>query len=846
MVMMTSLQGAVAVLLAVATTHAQPVQPPAQQPPVVIAVKDATDLSQQDAYAACRDRCSASNTCKTWDWDPTTSLCHLNVNQAVVESTATGRRIARPPPTPPPTYTPGMDKLIIKYETEKNATCAQVLPHVPQLNTADAAAFMSAYQAFMGNTSEAPVFAAASKLLTPTLDTFLSLPDSFDSPTGLDAALVKCALMTQAERGENVGRTTNTHLLAAFAVQGAAQEALVDKLLDDAILMRDMLVAGGPAVHGTINGHFGEAMAIYSSLVNASQTLRTVIASSDKPTSDVQPWDDRSPATVLKRLAIGISVALAEPLEHRYAKDLPNASEFVDPVARYQQYEEHYLAGDLDPAFAVLTSFELAHTMDSDATEDDTLWLRAAMANYRPDEIAMTYHWRYAWSVHSDVQYGDSICTHWDGVCNGHYSDIPVGGDVCGGRAFWGRFTRKGFGIPTWGATEHGHAAMSSWTPTGWNVMLGSDWPWTWWGDRGGEDFYLEAQSRENRSEFQKILRGGWVALARDDAPINQMWHAKIPTYSNTNGQGGLWSALTLYKSKIVANETIPMNRTVPSDANNKITALVAKYAQPLPPPAPITTGSDGTITIPASAYTSVVNESGAVSPHSRSLGTAPLYNGTYVVMPSFSDGEQLLSYPNASGSGSITYTVPAAASGNYFLTANFTTFHMDQDLQVSVNNAKTVSVPVFYSVGWWKQTQPVAITLNKGPNTLTFTRNTTRVLSFKEFFLYTHKPVIPQPPGNFTPHPAPAPDQYIEVPASTTCFKQGIEDVPEFLCKTACETLGFKNVGAVNKPNISGCFVETTGAATGTCEYNTNTSATCEPPCTLDGSIVRSLCIRN
>lgn len=87
---------------------------------------------------------------------------------------------------------------------------------------------------------------------------------------------------------------------------------------------------------------------------------------------------------------------------------------------------------------------------------------------------------------------------------------------------------------------------------------------------------------------------------------------------------------------------------------------------------------------------------------------------------------------------------------------------------------------------------------------------------------------------------------RYIEVPASTTCFKQGIEAVPEYLCKTACQALGFKSGGDVNKPNISGCFVETTGANTGRCEYNTNTSASCEPPCTLDGAIVRSLCIRN
>ena len=56
--------------------------------------------------------------------------------------------------------------------------------------------------------------------------------------------------------------------------------------------------------------------------------------------------------------------------------------------------------------------------------------------------------------MHTEVAYGDSHCNLFNngtgGVCNGHFSDIPVGGDVCGGRAFWGRFACKGFGRPTW------------------------------------------------------------------------------------------------------------------------------------------------------------------------------------------------------------------------------------------------------------------------------------------------------------------------------------------------------------------------------------------------------------
>ena len=36
-----------------------------------------------------------------------------------------------------------------------------------------------------------------------------------------------------------------------------------------------------------------------------------------------------------------------------------------------------------------------------------------------------------------------------------------------------------------------------------------------------------------------------------------------------------------------------------------------------------------------------------------------------------------------------------------------------------------------------------------------------------------------------------------------------------------------------------------TQGQYAGNCNYNLNASATCEPPCTLYGSVVRSLCRR-
>ena len=73
-----------------------------------------------------------------------------------------------------------------------------------------------------------------------------------------------------------------------------------------------------------------------------------------------------------------------------------------------------------------------------------------------------------------------------------------------------------------------------------------------------------------------------------------------------------------------------------------------------------------------------------------------------------------------------------------------------------------------------------------------------------------------------------------------------GITPVPAADCDRACYALGFKGTGARNRPNISGCFVLTEGKWAGNCNFNSNTSATCEPPCSLYGSIVRSLCLRS
>jgi len=685
------------------------------------------------------------------------------------------------------------------YSAQQSESCGKVLSHVPAFDTKDADDFMSAYKKFDGTGDETPVITLASKLLSePEVTKFFSLPDSFMSG-GLDSELVRCAVLSQATPLQ----------LAQFAVQGSAQEALVNKLFDDTLLMRDMLVAGGAT-----QGKYGEAMDIYGKMVKASKVL-----SHSTPTTTSTPWDDRNQSTVLRRLALGTAVHQAVPIQQRWPQ-----GDVVDPVERYLHYEQAYLAGDLDPAFEVLTAFECRYVTAFTGTNADLAWLRETMGNYRPDDIAMSdYHWRYATAVH-EVAYGDPVWP--DGSAN--FRDIPAAGGVCGPRAWFGRFTRRAFGLPTWGVQQPGHAALTTWTPSGWAVLLGAGWTVSRWDEehRSGSDFVLETQCREFRSDFQQVLRGQCVAHAKNETPVSRSW---TPSSAKSYGIGGFWGALMLYAKKISVTVTHKGGATPrpmgPSVVPTKVEKLIARWDTVLPAPK-ITVGPDGSITIPAVAY--------SYKNHSAQITT----------MKSFDDGEQLLHSggnfidPAATA---VEYEITVDTAEMFYFTVNFTTWHMDTDLQLSTNTTtQPLLIPVYYTVGYWKETPLMQVNLVKGKNVLRITRQSTRELAIKSFSLLTQRPVVPPIPRNHSPAPAPPPVvDYIELPAGTTCERQGILAMTEKECGIACEYFGYKYTGSRHREFFSGCFAITSGQYKGNCNYNSNASAVC---CDPDA---RAVCLR-
>ena len=196
------------------------------------------------------------------------------------------------------------------------------------------------------------------------------------------------------------------------------------------------------------------------------------------------------------------------------------------------------------------------------------------------------------------------------------------------------------------------------------------------------------------------------------------------------------------------------------------------------------------------------------------------------------------------------SYEVLAQRDMTTYLTANFTTWHMQTSLTLRVTGHATplaamaaapIRVPVFYTVGYWNQTQAVAVKLTKGINVLTFQRAySSWQIAFKEFFLYPSNPAIRPPPSNHTPTPlAPSPpgSDYIRLPAGTSCGKQGLVDLTAADCQLASGFFKLNNTGARNLTLNYGCRWDVTGQHAGSVNFNTNMSAGCCNP------QIRSIC---
>jgi hypothetical protein len=533
--------------------------------------------------------------------------------------------------------------------------------------------------------TEEPKFAKASQTAQAALaqarnneltaaKAILTIVEPYLASDKLDEKLVKCAVLAEATpRG-----------LAEFGQQGKEQEVLVDKLLGDTTLMKQMLVAGGAKF-----SKYGQATEIHAAIRKASQ---------------------KSGEGILQRLALATSLEHAKPITQSNPKYQPNGPATVDPVKRYLHYEKAYLDGELDPAFENLTAWEFRMVVDCDAPDEILAWGREMLRNYRPDHIYNPdYGWRYSATVKTEVPYG-SQNVKFDLGSLQSYQNIIRNGGVCGRRAFFGRFILQSFGIPTWGVTQKAHAALSHWTPKGWVVNLGAGFEHSWWdkdeAPRSGSDFLLETQAREHSQDYIKVLRAHWISHIFGEQAYN---HRKGIV-------GGFWSGIAHYQTVALASTAVglgPLGQEL-GEANE------SKEKQKVPQPKledsdqKAVVGQDGKITI------------SAVAPSKPS--------GHFAAMKSYSGGMQL----HCTGGFKAEYGVDAPKAGKYAVSARVVTVQEGQIFLVTANDSKTsgeIAVP--YTLGKWQETPPVEITLSNGKNVLHFAlKDESRGVTVKELIL--------------------------------------------------------------------------------------------------------------
>lgn len=476
--------------------------------------------------------------------------------------------------------------------------------------------------------------------------------------------------------------------LAEFAQRGKTQTALVRQLLADDSLMKQMLIAGG-----AMGGNYGNAMEIYNAIQLASPKSRDGL---------------------FQRLALAVSLEFAEPIKQTNAQAATNAPAFVDPVKRYLHYEKAYLDGELDAAFKNFSVWEYRMIVDSDAPDEILKWGREMLRNYRPDHVDNPdYGWRYSGAVRTEVKYG-SECVKDDLPTLNTYQNIPKDGGVCGRRAFFGRFILKSFGIPTWGVTQHKHAAVGHWTPKGWVINLGAGFQHSWWdkdeNPRSGSDFLLETQARKQPQDYMKVLRAQWISAALGEQEFNDRKHII----------GGLWSNMAHQLARTIATNTKAVElkplgqelaETNESDAKK---ALAIQKVNVLAADKKIVIDGDGRITIPAVAY------------HTQT--------GHVTMMKSHSAGFQI----HATGGYKAQYQLEAPQTGNYMLTVRVSTIHEGQKFLVTNKDTQpAVEVAVPYTLGMWQMTKPLEIELTKGKNNINFTiQDGSRGVAIKDFTL--------------------------------------------------------------------------------------------------------------
>lgn len=479
----------------------------------------------------------------------------------------------------------------------------------------------------------------------------------------LDTKLAQFAVLSEG----------HPRFLAQFAQESPANKKLLDQLLADTPLMLQMLVADGAKW-----GKYGEAMEIHQSILKASPKAKE---------------------GVLGRMAVATSLVHAVPMPKRVNGSPKEYTETIDPLQRYLSYEKAFLAGELDPAFKDLTTWELTFVIDSEDPDEAHVWCREMMRSYRPDLIQRDYNdLRYSQAVDAEIQYTSSFVKE-DRPELMFMQNVLSNGGICGRRAFFGRFALKSFGIPTLARPEPGHATLVQWTPDGWLTYLGGDF-----GNRArvppyGADMHFVAttQARENETEFMKVKRAQWIGDVMGETKVYGMRDPKVLPK--------IWYAAAMIEQDRIANGKRP-NRINPYKVPSPTAEAPAAERT-------VSVDSDGVITIPAVA-TKIPADN---------VASAAWGKHNAVSFAESNLGGMQLIYSRYGGTQLLEYRFEAPNAGKYQLTSRMASSRWDMSLLVSANGAEPVAMEIPFKAGLWATSEPILLELKSGSNTLTFAR---------------------------------------------------------------------------------------------------------------------------
>ncbi|MFO1522948.1 MAG: hypothetical protein U1G05_13085 [Kiritimatiellia bacterium] len=496
--------------------------------------------------------------------------------------------------------------------------------------------------------------------------------------------------------------------LAEFARQSPENRKLVGQLLSDKDLMLQMLVNDGAE-----KGEYGQAMKIYTDILNASPKAKD---------------------GVFQRLALATCLAHATPIVKR---DRPTGAEgleasdsdtvdpdskFIDPVQRYLSYEKWYEAGELQKGFKDLNVWNLRRVVDVVDPDEKLVWARRMLHTLRPDCIPDDDNTLvFVEVVDHEIAYGSGGLVY--DLPDKHFmQNILANGGICGRRGFFCRFILQAFGVPAIERVEPGHSTVALWHPTGWQTRLGGGFGksnrgfYSKMGGGGGGygadvNFVASSRAREDETAFLKVKRAQWIAsiMGEDWKPGLITWSGKsrgpAPLKPGAVVKPTTWGDIALHEQRRI------ITRMEAAKVKAPATPSVAGTE-------PCATGhadvnAKGVITIPAAAC-------------SRPTGSKRmLYKGRradQVVFLNSKEGETLLHMGRYAREGdSFEYTFDAPEGGKYRLVADLATPKPNQKLFAATNGGAPVEMALPYTIGLWGRTAPVEVDLNAGRNVLKF-----------------------------------------------------------------------------------------------------------------------------